>query len=71
MSKPKTIRLRIDSDMLVEATVDMHGRTLVNLFQDTPFSDGVTMYPHEAERVGKALIAAAERARRMRKGDFR
>lgn len=63
--KTKTIKLRNEPDMHIEATVDVFTiKPLVVIDSDADLVEDITLSPIEAERLGHALIAAAGVARR-------
>jgi hypothetical protein len=69
----KTIKLKNEPDMHIEATVDVFtAAPLVVIDSDADMVDDICLRPIEAERLGRALIKAAAAARAKvaaRRGD--
>lgn len=57
----KTIRLRHDNDLHIQATVDFEDRPIVEIFS-TP-NIQINMAPSEAERLARALVKSAKVSR--------
>jgi hypothetical protein len=62
----KELRFALEPGKVVDATVDMDGRCVVTLHEFSNRFDDMTFHPHEAERLGLALIEAANVARSKR-----
>jgi hypothetical protein len=58
--KAKTIKLKHNADIRVEETVTIDGQRVLDMHEDTSFTDGILLRPIEAERLAKALLAAAK-----------
>lgn len=67
--RSKTVKIQGDVDIVVTETVNLDGKHCIEMREDHPFHDGVNLWPHEAERLGRTLIKFAEISRkRCRKG---
>lgn len=57
----KTIEIkpRCEVGFVVEATVNLNGRPVVNIHRFDPMVEDETYFPAEAERIGRAYLKAA------------
>ena len=63
-SMGKSIKCRHNPEIIVDATHDAFtGRPLVTIWQHNDFIEDIMLTPVEAERLGRALMAAAEKAK--------
>ena len=61
------VRPLLDVEWAVDATVDTGGRCLVAIHRFSNEHDDLMLFPHEAERIAKALLKCAEVARAKKK----
>ena len=72
MTKPKyptfskELKFHMEPNLHVDATVDLNGKCIVSVHDYAGRFDDTHYYPHEAEKLGRALLAAAAAARARR-----
>lgn len=64
--KPIEIKPRVEVGFVVEATVNLNGRPVVNIHRFDPMVEDETYFPDEAERIARALLKAATVCRAKR-----